>query len=95
MDLGRCLERQLNLGVESVTRSILGKGEYHRQFLKMFKMQMELRQADFDRLGLFFQARFLSYFFYSFVNKVLVQFFYGDFWPVVEIFDVSANVRGM
>lgn len=82
------LRRQLEKSVHKLECQIeIGEEDYHRQFMKMFKMQLELRQADFGRLRLFYRVRFLSLFFYNFVDKRMVHRFYGDFWPGVQILE--------
>ena len=51
---------------------------YPVQFVRMFKMQMELTDRDFAGLGLKLQVHFLCYFFHNFMDRKLAMRFYGD-----------------
>ena len=56
------------------------KAEFEKQFIKMFKMQVDITAEDFDKLDLHYKLRFLCFFFFKFTNKNLVHLLFQDFW---------------
>ena len=69
------------------------KSQFERDFMKMFKMQVDIKQEDYQKLDLKFQIRFLCFFFCNFVDKILVLHFFHDFWPDVKIFQQFKTVQ--
>jgi hypothetical protein len=66
---------------------------FERDFMKMFKMQVDIQQEDFDKLEFKFQIRFLCFFFCNFVDKILTLYFFKDFWSEVKIFQQFSTVQ--
>lgn len=68
-------------------------GEVERDFMKMFKMQIRLAAQDYDALELKFKIRFLCFFFCNYVDKILVLYYFGNFWEDVFIFQNFKTVQ--
>lgn len=67
--------------------------EPERDFMRMFKMQVDMMQEDFLRLEMKFKLRFLCFFFCNFVDKIIVQFYFGDFWQDIKIYQEFKTVQ--
>lgn len=87
------LRAQLERAAANFRDKVKCSSQFERAFMKMFKMQVEISQDDFDRLEPRFQIRFLCFFFCNFVDKILVLHFFGDFWPEERIYQEFKTVQ--
>lgn len=69
------------------------KSKYEQDFMKSFKMQVEMRQSDFRKLKFEFKIRFLCFFFFNYVNKILVLFYFNDFLSDVKFYQDFKNIN--
>lgn len=69
------------------------KSKYEQDFMKLFKMQMELRQSDFEKLKIEYKLRFLCFFFFNYVNRILVLYYYKDFLPEIKLYQKFNNIN--
>lgn len=67
--------------------------DFERDFMKMFKMQVDIQQEDFEKLEIKYQIRFLCFFFCNFVDKILVMHFFKNFWPEIKIYQDFKTVQ--
>lgn len=88
------LEKQLMDAEKKFKETILkSPSEYERDFMKMFKMQVKIRQEDFEKMEFKFRVRFLCFFFANFVDKILVLYFFKNFWPDIKIYQDFKTVQ--
>lgn len=88
------LTRQLDQVRRELVDKMRSQVQFESDFMRMFKMQVDMCQADFDRLGCKFQLRFLCYFWFRFVEKLLVRRFFEDFLPEVQMNSGSKSIPG-
>lgn len=89
----RSLLAQLENAERNFKDKMKARSSFERAFMKMFKMQVELKQADFEKLGSKFQVRFLCFFFSNFMDKILVLHYFRDFWPADKIYQEFKTVQ--
>lgn len=87
------LLEQLDKGEDDYKNDLKIGCEYERDFMKMFKMQVEIKNQDFKRLELKFQVRFLCYFFINFVDKIMAMHFFKNFWEDIYIYQEFKGVQ--
>ena len=87
------LERQLVASEESFINKMKSTSERERDFMRMFKMQVILKENDLTNLDLKFRLRFLCFFFCNFIDKILVMYYFKDFWVDVKIYQVFNTVQ--
>ena len=89
----RDLHFQLRKAVTELRKTLPKSRNFELDFVRMFKLQMKLTQADFAKVGLEFKIRFLCFFFCTFVNKVRVLVYFKDFFPNIKICPNFAQVK--
>jgi hypothetical protein len=74
---------QLEEAYISIVQNIYSDQCYERKFFKMFKMQINMKQDDFNTLETKFQIRFLCHIFFNFMDKNRILLYFDDFYPQI------------
>ena len=79
-------ERDLRLQISKSTN-------FEGDFLKMFKMQMDLKQEDFEKLDFAFKLRFLCFFYFNFVDRIRALIHFKDAFPSVKMYSSFKQIK--
>jgi intracellular septation protein A len=86
------LKSQLLRAHHGLLKTNYQESKYEQDFMKMFKLQLDLQRNDFEKLEFKYQLRFLCYFFFNYVDKILVMYYFKNFWSDVKMYQEFENI---
>lgn len=84
-NIKKMYKQQIFLKIDKLIQD-LNKNNYQTNFLKFFKMQIQMTQKDFEFLKLNSRIRFLSFYFFVYVDRIRSMIFFKDIFPQIKLF---------
>ena len=87
------LKQQMQISNEQFVKKIKLSAQPEKDFMRMFKMQLQITDQDLNNLDLKYRVRFFCFFFCNFVDKIFTLYYFKDFWVDIKIYQSYFTVQ--